>query len=352
MVSGHNMRKKVPKVTVLMPVYNGENYLREAIHSILIQTFTDFEFLIINDGSTDRSVEIIESFADSRLILINNEKKLKLIETLNRGLKRAQGEYLARMDCDDISSLERLERQVAFMDAHPDVGVLGTGFQLIDSEGKMINNPVHFPSMHKILQWCLNFFSPIVHPSVMMRRKVVLEAGGYSREFIHAEDYELWCRLSRLTRLDNLQDALLSLRKHETNITGAHLEEHLKNAKKIRQLMISESINEYVSIELVDKLSNQKCNSVKDALQVSRLMYKLYHAHVRKNKLSWHEKRLIRKDAGKRLFNIVRPFVKDVHTWGFFLLSIFVNPNILLQSAKTLINNLFAKPTSSYGNGA
>jgi len=81
-------------------------------------------------------------------------------------------------------------------------------------------------------------------------------------------------------------------------------------------------------------------------------MYKLYHAHVRKNKLSWHEKRLIRKDAGKRLFNIVRPFVKDVHTWGFFLLSIFVNPNILLQSAKTLINNLFAKPTSSYGNGA
>ena len=117
-----------------MPVYNGERYLREAIDSILNQTFKDFEFLIINDGSTDLSVEIIESYADKRISLAHNGQNLGLITTLNRGFDLACGEYIARMDCDDISLPDRLEKQVVFMDNHPEIGICGSWVSAISDE--------------------------------------------------------------------------------------------------------------------------------------------------------------------------------------------------------------------------
>ena len=119
-----------PKVTVLMPVYNGEKYLKEAITSILLQTFDDFEFLIINDGSSDASVDIIQSFRDPRIRLVHNDTNIGLIATLNKGLKLAHGKYVARMDQDDISLPRRLEKQTYFMDNNPDVGVCGTWIKL------------------------------------------------------------------------------------------------------------------------------------------------------------------------------------------------------------------------------
>jgi len=117
---------KEPKVTVLMPVYNGEKYLNEAIDSILGQTFKDFKFLIINDGSTDGTADILKSYKDSRIKVTNNEKNIGLTKSLNKGLKMAKSEYIARMDADDISLPTRLQKQVEFMDSHPKVGVCGT----------------------------------------------------------------------------------------------------------------------------------------------------------------------------------------------------------------------------------
>lgn len=346
------MDKIIPKVSIIMPVYNGDKFLRAAIDSILNQSFKEFEFLIIDDGSTDTTKDIIASYKDRRIRPIENIENIGLIATLNKGIYLAKGEFVARMDADDVSLPTRLEKQVDFISDHPDIGVLGTGFQLIDSKGENYGLPIGFPTDHDFLKWSLNFYSPIVHPSVMMNKAIIREIGGYSSLYVHAEDYDLWIKASKVTRISNLEDKLLLLRKHDNNITKTYLGEHKQNAVKICHSMISDRLNENIPIKVIENLWGTKCPSVKDASEVSRLMYKLYHAHVRKNKLSWHEKRLIREDAGKRLFNIVRPFVKDVHTWDFFLLSIFFNPNILLQSAKTLISNLFAKPTSSYGNGA
>ena len=123
-----------PKISVVMPAYNAENYIREAIDSILAQTFRDFEFLIIDDGSTDHTVEIIRSYSDSRIRLYQNERNMGVAATLNRGLDLARGEYIARMDADDISLPERFAKQAAYMDAHPDVAVCGSNIILF-SEG-------------------------------------------------------------------------------------------------------------------------------------------------------------------------------------------------------------------------
>jgi glycosyltransferase involved in cell wall biosynthesis len=331
---------KNPKVTVLMPVYNGERYLREAVESILDQTFTDFEFLIINDGSTDRTVKIIESYSDPRIRLVHNEKNMKLIATLNKGLKLARGEYIARVDCDDISLPERLAKQVAFMDANPEVGVLGTAFQTIDSYGKSLNSPILYPSQYSFLRWSLCFYSPIVHPTVMMRKELVLGADGYSPEAIHVEDYDLWRRLSGVTQLSNLQDVLIYLRKHDANVTEIYLTEHFKNAEIINRLIISETLGEDISVELVRSLRNQEFKEVKDVIRVSNLIDKLYRAFVYTNKLSTYEKKLIRKDAASRLLTIARPYIRDIRVLYVLFLVFRLDSILMVKSALGAFNRL------------
>lgn len=216
-----------PRVTVLMPVYNGEKYLREAMDSILTQTFTDFEFLIINDGSTDRSVEIIVSYNDTRIRLVHNENNLKLVATLNKGLDLARGEYIARMDCDDISLPERLARQVAFMEAHPELGICGTWAKKIDSDGKVLGDfksPVG-EQMDKYI-WRP---TPIIHPTAVFRNSVI-KSFRYDQNFTDAEDLELWQRVSKVTKLDNLNEYLFLYRVHPQSVTA------LKRAVQLRSV--------------------------------------------------------------------------------------------------------------------
>ncbi len=133
-----------PKVSVIMSVYNGDKYLREAIESILNQTFTDFEFIIVNDGSTDNSLEIIESYDDERIKTINNKKNIGLTKSLNKALKFAKGKYIARQDADDVSLPNRFEKQVEYLDSHPEVALVGTSVYLIDENGKIIGKRIAF----------------------------------------------------------------------------------------------------------------------------------------------------------------------------------------------------------------
>lgn len=218
-----------PRVTVLMPVYNGEKFLREAMDSILAQTFTDFEFLIINDGSTDRSVEIIESYHDSRIRLVHNEKNLKLIATLNKGFELARGGFVARMDCDDVSLPERLAKQIAFMETHPEVGVCGTLAKEIDSNGKIVGN-LKTPVGEKFdkLLWRP---SPVNHPTALIR-DTVYKNFRYDQNYVDAEDYNLWLRVSKVTKLDNLNEFLLLYRIHPASVTSLRRALQLRNVYK------------------------------------------------------------------------------------------------------------------------
>jgi glycosyltransferase involved in cell wall biosynthesis len=201
----------MPKVTVLMAVYNGERFLREAIESILGQTFQDFEFLIINDGSTDDTREIVLSYDDKRIRLVDNEHNLGLPRSLNKGLKIAEGKFIARQDADDISEPKRLSRQVAFLEAHPEVALLGTWYKEIDAQGDIIGSR-ELPCNYTEIRWSLLFFCPFVHSSVMLRRSVVLGQIGIYNESSDAEDYELWSRIARCFPVANLGEYLVRFR--------------------------------------------------------------------------------------------------------------------------------------------
>jgi glycosyltransferase involved in cell wall biosynthesis len=209
-----------PLVTVLMPIYNGEAFVADALESILEQTFRDFEFPIIDDGSTDESVKIIERYADPRIRLVCNDERVALIRTLNRGLELARGKYIARMDADDVSLPERLERQVAFMEANPAIGACGTWATTIgDGDG----SEWRYPEGADDIRCRLLFHTAIVHPSVCIRRDAFARHHfQFDEAYLHAEDYELWCRISEVVPLANLGSVLLRYRIHAASVSRQH----------------------------------------------------------------------------------------------------------------------------------
>ncbi len=203
-----------------MPVYNSELYIREAIDSILNQTFSDFEFIIIDDASTDKSVEIIQSYTDSRIQLIVKPQNSGYTNSLNYGLKIAKGEYIARMDSDDISLPTRFEKQVAYLDRNPDVVLCGANYTIIGTDNvyKLTENNDEI-QMYFITDNC------IAHPVVMLRNSVLKKyAILYDVTKEPAEDFDLWVRLFNYGKLHNLQEVLLNYRVHEQQVSNIQSE--------------------------------------------------------------------------------------------------------------------------------
>jgi len=209
-----------PKVTVLMPVYNGERYLRQSIESILNQTFKDFEFLIVDDASQDSSRDIIRSYADGRIRLIENADNLGLVKTLNRGLLLAEAEYIARQDQDDISHPTRLEKQAAFLNDHPEIVLLGTRVNNIDGNGRSCKSYGYYIVTSELaIRWQVMFDNPFVHSTVMMRSQIVRQMGGYDDHFGYCEDYDLFSRLAQSYKATNLKEILCDYRFHPDSMT-------------------------------------------------------------------------------------------------------------------------------------
>ncbi len=210
-----------PRVTVLLAVHDGEPYVRESVASVLDQTFQDFEFVIVDDASTDRTVELVESFRDPRIRLLRNERNLGQVPSLNRGLREARGEYVARIDHDDWCRPRRLERQVAVLDAQPDVALVGTWMDLVDEGGRPIarlrSTIADFPEFlfHTLIMRVL-----VSHPSAMYRREPVLRLGGYDESTGPAEDKDLWRRLA-LERWDAriVPEPLVVYRLHDAQLS-------------------------------------------------------------------------------------------------------------------------------------
>jgi hypothetical protein len=203
-----------------MSVFNGEKYLAGAIESILDQSFCDFEFIVINDGSTDHSGAILESYLkrDLRLQVYYQENK-GLVGALNRGCAIARGKYIARMDADDISIGDRLMRQVAFMEKHPEIGALGGAVEIIDPTGKTLGTHVNPKEDKEIKAALLRTDCPFWHPSVLMRTNTFVSAGGYREIVTGAEDHDLWLRIADHNQLANLGTVLLKYRLHPGQVT-------------------------------------------------------------------------------------------------------------------------------------
>ncbi len=209
----------MPLVSVILPVYNAGRYLGAAIQSILSQSFTEFELIIIEDGSTDDTTRVVERFNDRRICLLRNEGNRGIVFSLNRGIEASRGRYIARMDADDVARPERLARQVAFMEAHPEVGVCGSWARKFTSFG--LRWTQRAPESSGALKAMLLFETPLVHPTVMLRRSV-LEGHSlrYDPAFPTVEDYRLWCELARVTELAVVPEVLLDYRVSLSSVTG------------------------------------------------------------------------------------------------------------------------------------
>jgi glycosyltransferase involved in cell wall biosynthesis len=214
-----------PKITVLLPVYNCELYIKTAVESILNQTFTDFELLIIDDASTDATVSIIQKIEDSRIQLIQKPVNSGYTHSLNYGLQLAKGEYIARMDADDISYPERFAKQIAYLEMHLEVVVCGTTYKIVDND-KRITLPEH----HEAIKIGLLWGNCILHPSVMIRKKVIADFSiQYNTSKEPAEDYDIWVRLLSIGKLHNLQEVLVEYRVYGNQVSRKRAEEQKKN---------------------------------------------------------------------------------------------------------------------------
>ena len=231
---------KTPKISVIMPVYNTkEEWLREAIDSILNQTFSDFEFIIVDDGSSENNVEgVIKSYRDKRIKYFYKENS-GVAKSLNFGLKKSIGEYIARMDSDDVSLSDRFEKQVKYLNNHPEISILGTAFEHFPKNKKVIH-PTHV-TLLDIFEGCF-----VAHPTVMFRRadfeKYDLK---YNETFPCAQDYELWSRAVRLLKIANLSDVLLRYRVSESQISS-------------RKIELQKSLNNEVKQNILNFLTDNK----------------------------------------------------------------------------------------------
>ncbi len=222
-----------PKVSVLLPVWNAERYLAGAIDSVLGQTLADFALLIVDDGSSDGSGALIRRYRDRRIRRIENEKNLGVTRSLNLGLEQARGRYVARMDADDLCAPERLERQVAFLDAHPRVVLVASRARRIDARGAELG-VVATPVDGDTLRRRLRLGNCIVHGSVMMRADAVRALGGYDESMERAEDYDLWLRLSERHGIAALPDLLYAWREHDAGVGRRHAEQQDGVAERAR----------------------------------------------------------------------------------------------------------------------
>lgn len=251
------------KATVLMPVYNGEKYLETAINSILNQTFKNFKLLIINDGSSDKSAEIIKNIQDERIIYIENEKNLGIVRTLNKGLSLIDSEYILRMDSDDIAHSERLAKQIEFMDDNSNVAVSGTGATEF-FEGKQKKRKKVIPLSPNEIRSELFFNSPLLHPTVIIRNEVIKkEAYKYQIKYTHSEDYGLWQEIAVKYDLANLKEALLDYRVHSESITQV-ADKKLAERDTIHQLLYKDYMNTWdIALENLELKLWRKFNSGK-----------------------------------------------------------------------------------------
>ena len=314
------------KISVVMSVYNGDKYLKESIQSILNQTFKEFELIIINDGSIDKSEDIIKEFSDNRIIYLKNKKNKGLIYSLNYGLSKAKGKYIARMDADDICYLNRFEVQYRYLEENLDVYLVGgqaKNFSL-DKKEKMTKMPLEYERIkEKIL-----FSNPFIHPTVMFRREIYDNGFFYNSDLKGAEDFGLWQEIIYKYKCINLPNILIKYRvllTSETRIYDKKIEEKINVHKKIYRRALENigvKLNDYEldiytkccigSIDFKKNTKNKNLNTL--YLILIKILSNYRNERKRLNKLiiyrylltSYRVKKIYIKDFSKLLLNCLK----------------------------------------------
>ncbi|MGZ3752581.1 MAG: glycosyltransferase [Mucilaginibacter sp.] len=257
------MQTDRPQITVLMPAYNAGKYIREAITSVLQQSFRDFELLVVNDGSTDDTLSIALSFHDARVVVINKEHA-GIASALNTGLKLASAPYVARFDADDVCLPTRLETQLNFLHDHPEYVLVGSDAEYILENGDFLFNFKCIAHSDEEVKNKLYVYCPFIHSSVMYRRDDVIKAGGYNIHAHNFEDYLLWTKLAKMGRMQNLREPLIKVR---LNAASATIDEKWRGERfrqLKRQATTRGSITEEEGNELFEIIRRQNVRKIKE----------------------------------------------------------------------------------------
>jgi len=229
----------MPETTVLIPTYNCGKFIKATLESILSQTYQDYEILIIDDGSTDNTFETLNMFSDQRIIYLKNDKNLGIVKSLNKGVKKARGKFIARMDADDLMVGNRLYDQIAFLKKEPAYGIVGSWYRITDEKGNLLQS-LKTQESHDCIKLGLLFRNQFAHPSITMRTELVKQL-KYKEDFIYTEDYDLWCRMAQVTKLANLPSYHLLYRWHSNNTCNKRQNELKRNVVKL----LSRELNRY-----------------------------------------------------------------------------------------------------------
>ncbi len=303
------MTSHLPKVSIIMAVYNGERFIRDAVDSILGQNFKDFEFIVVNDASKDKTVEILKSYSDPRLKIISNETNLGQTKSLNKGLFQAKGEYIARIDDDDVALPDQLAKQVTFLNEHPDVGMTACYIDIHDEGDSRVR--VWKSDRDNILPedifFTLFFENCIAHSSIMARREILWKLGGYNESFRDSQDYELWNRLAKVTKIQKIPKVLLIRKEHGRNkdpkIAALYLKVqndiYLNNIQKIHDQTLEPfdllAIHPYVAGKLI-----YDGNFLYALTQLSKL-----HTEIIKSAPSFLNRELLERKAQSQIQNLL-----------------------------------------------
>ena len=296
----------MPKISVVMPVYNSEKYLPQAVESILTQTFADFEFLIVDDCSTDGTAQILADYAqrDPRIKVFHQQHNLGVAGALNVGCRQAQGELIARMDADDVSLPTRFETQVRFLDDNPEIVAVGSWVKVIDADDRM-SGMISPPTNSNVVRWKLITENCLIHPTVMFRRAEVAEQSFYKID-IPGQDYELWARLSLSYPLANLSEVLLYYRRWEGNVTSQRRHLQKQATTEIIHFLCAYYLNAPISMSAADGIRAVTWNEpINDKIQIAksaRLLEQVYRNYLRSFQLSRSDLQSIREDVAVKFY--------------------------------------------------
>ncbi|MET4083357.1 glycosyltransferase involved in cell wall biosynthesis [Pedobacter sp. UYP30] len=239
----------MPQTTVLLPTYNCAKYILETVKSVLNQFYSNYELLIIDDGSTDNTEEILKAIGDERIVYLKNPTNFGIVKTLNIGIKLAKGKYIARMDADDVMLGNRLQEQIDFLESNPDYGMVGSWYQIMDVDGK-IRNTLKTTSNHEDIKLGLLFGNQFAHPTVTMRTDLVRKL-KYKQEFLYTEDYDLWCRIAEVSKVANLPRIHLSYRWYANNSCNRNQKKLKANVVKLLSRELDKYEIEHCTEELM-----------------------------------------------------------------------------------------------------
>lgn len=276
-------------ISVIMSVHNGEAYLKPAIESILSQTFIDFEFIIIDDCSTDDSLKIIQSYTDPRIVIIKNETNIGLTKSLNKALAVSKGVYVARMDADDVSLPDRLRIEKTFLDTNPDIVCVGSSVMITDKHGTLLSTK-YPPQKPELLKFYLMVKNQMIHPSVMFRKDAILAQGGYDETIRFTQDYALWSRLLHARyKFSNIHEPLIRYRSHDTSITQG---KNKDTAYRFSRDTVVKNLSKYISADtndleiLVDALHMRGITSLRNLYTSQKNLKQFTKKYIAKEKVN------------------------------------------------------------------